>query len=84
MVMKNKLKKYITPRLLIGLGIGAVAGYAYYYFIGCQSGTCRITSSPVNSTLYGIVMGVLLFYKKPTDTEQAPESKTDNKPDAVE
>lgn len=45
----------------IGVIVGAIAGYAYYYFIGCASGSCSITSSPVNSTLYGSLMGGLFF-----------------------
>lgn len=45
---------------LLAIGIGAVGGYLYYYFVGCASGTCAITSSPVNSTLYGALMGGLL------------------------
>ena len=45
----------------IGIAIGALAGYGYYYFVGCASGTCAITSKPLNSTLYGAVMGGLLF-----------------------
>lgn len=46
---------------LAGILVGAVAGYLYWQFVGCLSGTCAITSSPVNSTLYGAVMGALLF-----------------------
>jgi hypothetical protein len=46
---------------LLGMVIGAFAGYAYYYFVGCASGTCAITSKPINSTLYGSLMGGLLF-----------------------
>jgi hypothetical protein len=45
----------------IGAFIGAIGGYSYYYFVGCQSGTCAITSSPVNMLLYGILLGGLLF-----------------------
>ncbi|MBP6550963.1 MAG: hypothetical protein KA782_00990 [Flavobacterium sp.] len=45
----------------IGIVIGAIAGYLYYYYIGCASGTCSITSKPLNSSLYGAVMGGLLF-----------------------
>lgn len=45
----------------IGLIVGAIAGYFYYQQIGCVSGTCAITSKPLNSTLYGMVMGGLLF-----------------------
>ncbi len=46
---------------LLGGVVGSAAGYAYYYFVGCNSGTCAITSNPVNSTVYGILMGGLLF-----------------------
>lgn len=41
--------------------VGGTTGYLYYAFIGCANGTCAITSSPVNSTVYGIFMGGLLF-----------------------
>lgn len=49
--------------IITGLGIvvGLIAGYAYYHYVGCLSGTCAITSKPVNSTLYGGLMGGLLF-----------------------
>jgi hypothetical protein len=59
------IKKYAG--LMIGAVIGGVAGYAYYYWIGCASGSCAITSQPVNSTLYGALMGGLMvniFNKK--------------------
>ena len=45
----------------IGIAIGAIAGYLYYFYIGCVSGTCAITSKPLNSTLYGALMGELVF-----------------------
>ncbi len=45
----------------IGVVIGAISGYLYYHFVGCASGTCSITSKPLNSTLYGSLMGGLLF-----------------------
>lgn len=45
----------------IGVATGAIVGYAYYYYVGCATGTCAITSKPINSTLYGSVMGGLLF-----------------------
>lgn len=45
----------------IGIVIGAIAGYLYYQFVGCASGSCAITSKPVNSTLYGSLIGGLLF-----------------------
>lgn len=45
----------------IGILIGAIAGYFYYFYVGCVSGTCAITSKPLNSTLYGALMGGLVF-----------------------
>lgn len=53
------IKKYKLE--LIGMLLGALGGYAYYYFVGCVSGSCSITSKPLNSTLYGSIMGMLLF-----------------------
>jgi hypothetical protein len=57
----------------IGIALGAIGGYLYYYFIGCASGTCSITASPVNSTLYGALMGGLLLnlFKKTPKTEES-------------
>lgn len=52
-------KQYIVTG--IGVIVGLIAGYAYYYYVGCASGTCAITSKPLNSTLYGGLMGGLLF-----------------------
>jgi hypothetical protein len=45
----------------IGIVVGAIAGYLYYFYLGCASGTCAITSKPLNSTLYGALMGGLVF-----------------------
>lgn len=45
----------------IGVLVGLIAGYAYYHYVGCASGTCAITSKPLNSTMYGGLMGGLLF-----------------------
>lgn len=49
-------------KLTIGVVVGAILGYLYYFFIGCRTGTCAITSSPVNSMVYGAVMGLILTF----------------------
>ncbi|MDR4987903.1 MAG: hypothetical protein RG741_03575 [Bacteroidales bacterium] len=48
---------------------GILGGYAYYHFIGCQSGGCAITSNPYMSMLWGGIMGYLLpdFFVKKTE-----------------
>ena len=57
--MKKFSKKHLLT--IVGLITGAAAGYLYWKFVGCNSGSCAITSNPINSTLYGAVMGGLLF-----------------------
>ncbi|MBS1599400.1 MAG: hypothetical protein JST75_14335 [Bacteroidetes bacterium] len=47
--------------ILGGVLFGAIAGFAYYHFRGCASGTCPITSKPLNSAVYGALIGGLLF-----------------------
>lgn len=63
----NLINKYKLT--IIGIIIGALGGYLYYYFIGCASGTCAITSKPINSTLYGAMMGGLLLNTFKKDKE---------------
>ncbi|RQP13865.1 MAG: hypothetical protein EAS52_18685 [Parapedobacter sp.] len=57
------MKRFVKRHLLtiIGVAIGATAGYLYWEFIGCSTGTCAITSKPLNSTLYGALLVGLLF-----------------------
>ncbi len=54
----HKLLGYLLPSLAAVLG--GVGGYLYYYFVGCPTGVCAITSNPYLSTLYGGVFGLLL------------------------
>jgi hypothetical protein len=57
------MKKWFNKQMLyiIGAILGAIAGYLYWQQVGCDSGTCAITSKPLNSTLYGAMMGALMF-----------------------
>lgn len=76
----EKAISYIKKQWIVVAGgaAGALGGYLYWYFIGCNSGTCPITSSPLNSTLYGILLGGLLgsMFKK-----DSKKSKEDNRKD---
>ncbi len=49
-------------RPVTGIVIGGVLGWMYYYFVGCRTGTCAITGNPVNSTLYGAMMGLIWVF----------------------
>lgn len=59
----NFIKRIYIIRFLIGIFIGGVAGYAYYYFIGCSSGTCPLTSNPYISIIYAAIAGGVLTFK---------------------
>jgi len=60
----------------IGIALGAVGGFLYWYYIGCNSGSCAITSSPINSTLYGGMMGGLLLNSFESKKSKDEISKT--------
>lgn len=49
-----------NKRYFIGILLGALAGFLYWRFIGCSSGTCPITSKWYTTTLYGGLLGFLL------------------------
>lgn len=76
------MKKWFNKNMLyvIGAVIGAIGGYFYWQQIGCSSGTCMITSKPINSTLYGALMGSLLFgiFKKETKKDIIKEGENNN------
>ena len=63
--MKEFVRKHIIK--IIVITVGGAGGFSYYYFIGCASGTCPITSNPYISVIYGAVLGYLfsdIFKKK--------------------
>lgn len=70
-IWKRRFLKIFTLASIIGLVVGAISGYIYYYKVGCESGSCAITSNPYISILWGAAMGYLLgdmFNKKPKET----------------
>ena len=63
---KTKLRRLLPVFILAAAGL--IGGYAYYYYVGCASGACVLSSNPYISTLYGGLLGGLtgsLLVKKP-------------------
>jgi hypothetical protein len=59
------MRKYLTNkwiRISLFVMLGAIGGYAYYYFIGCSSNACPITSNPYISSGYGMMIGLLMSF----------------------
>jgi hypothetical protein len=68
-IINNKL-------YLIGAVAGAIAGFLYWKFVGCVTGTCSITSNPIRSTLYFALLGALLFGMFKTTPAKVPGSNS--------
>ena len=58
--LNARLRGYAASRANFYQIMRRLLGFLYYKFIGCSSGSCPITSNPMNSTLYGAVMGLLI------------------------
>ena len=50
----------MITRIIAGVLIGGLIGFANYRFIGCATGTCPLTSNPWISTLFGMFIGGLI------------------------
>lgn len=74
--------------VLYGCGavVGGVVGWSYWRYVGCTAGGCAITSDPVNSLVYGVIMGiamigVLLPQRLAGDTsESGPDGQGPSRP----
>lgn len=57
-MIKVLLKKYWP--VLLGVALGAVAGYLYWRYVGCTTGSCPITSSPIKKFFVGSCDGRII------------------------
>jgi hypothetical protein len=55
--MKDFIRKHHF--IILFTIVGAIGGFLYWKFIGCQSGTCPIKSRWYLSTLWGSAFGYL-------------------------
>jgi hypothetical protein len=60
----NRLRSFFKSwnfwRPFIAVFIGGTGGFMYYYFIGCNSGSCAITGNPYASVIWGGLLGFFL------------------------
>ncbi len=54
----------LTKRIILGLVVGAVLGFAYQKLVGCRTGTCPLTATPLRTMLYGGFMGLIWAFSK--------------------
>ncbi|MCL4551689.1 MAG: DUF6132 family protein [Bacteroidetes bacterium] len=57
--MNCPINRIEALKKILPIIIGAVLGYAYYYFVGCRTGSCPISGNPYISTVYGAVIGLI-------------------------
>ena len=50
----------MTIKIIAGILVGGLLGFANYRFVGCTTGACPLTSNPWISTLFGMVFGGLI------------------------
>ncbi|NJK95602.1 MAG: hypothetical protein HC905_12475 [Bacteroidales bacterium] len=59
-MVKTFFRSWRFWKPFIATTAGALAGFLYYYYIGCTSGTCPITSNPYISTFWGALLGFFI------------------------
>jgi hypothetical protein len=76
-VMINMQKLRWLGMKLLPLALGAAGGYAYWYFIGCSTGSCPLTSNWHTSTLYGLLVGATFLLPSSKRGKVGDVSKND-------
>lgn len=64
---------------ILPVAIGGMLGFAYYYFVGCRTGSCPISGNPYISTIYGAVIGLIWGFqgrKKAEPKNDEPDNKS--------
>ena len=60
------------------VALGALGGFLYYTYIGCNSNSCAITSDPYISTIYGAVVGSVFTQWGTKKKKVTQENSTEN------
>jgi hypothetical protein len=49
----------LVKRITLGVLLGGGLGFAYQRLVGCRTGTCPLTATPLRAITYGGVVGLL-------------------------
>ena len=63
LAMKEFLSSWRFWKPFLAAATGGLIGFLYYYFIGCTSGSCAITSNPYLSIICGGLLGIFLVVR---------------------
>jgi len=70
-------------RVALGVLVGGTLGFAYQKLIGCRTGSCPLTATPLRAITYGAVMG-LIFTLSACSKADGPRTQSDPKTTAKE
>ena len=59
-IMKEFLRSWKFWRPVLGVLVGGLAGFLYYHFVGCSTGSCFITSHSYSTIIFGGLSGYLI------------------------
>ncbi len=45
--------------LMLSIPVGALLGYGWHRLVGCRTGACPLTQTPLRAALYGAFVGAL-------------------------
>ncbi len=51
--------KALALRLALGTLVGGALGYAWHRVVGCGTGACPLTATPLRTMAYGAVLGLI-------------------------
>jgi hypothetical protein len=57
---KERIKTWEFWKPILFIVIGGLGGFLYYYYVGCASGSCGITSNPYASIAFGGFLGYFM------------------------
>lgn len=58
--IKQRMKTWDFWKPFLFTTIGGLGGFLYFYYVGCATGTCTITSNPYASIAFGGFLGYFI------------------------